>query len=42
MKILFKFTESVEEKSVGVPNGKLTRYVSQTKAPLKKKIFKKH
>ena len=38
---ILNFLESVEEKSVGVPNGKLTRYVSQTKAPLKKENIQK-
>lgn len=33
---ILNFLEKVEEKSVGVPDGKLTRSVSQCKAPLKK------
>ena len=33
---ILNFLESVEENSVGIQDGKLTRSVSQTKAPLKK------
>ena len=33
------FLEKVEEKSVGIPDGKLTRTVSQSKAPLKKETI---
>jgi len=33
---ILNFLESVDEKSVGIQDGKLTRSVSQTKAPLKK------
>uniref|UniRef100_A0A6C0J6B1 Uncharacterized protein n=1 Tax=viral metagenome TaxID=1070528 RepID=A0A6C0J6B1_9ZZZZ len=33
---ILNFLESVDEKSVGINDGKLTRSVSQTKAPLKK------
>lgn len=39
---ILNFLESVDEKSVGVPDGgKLTRCVSQTKAPLKKENIQK-
>ena len=33
---ILNFLESVDEKSVGIADGKLTRSVSQCKAPLKK------
>ena len=33
---ILNFLDSVDEKSVGIQDGKLSRTVSQTKAPLKK------
>ena len=33
---ILNFLDSVDEKSVGIQDGKLTRTVSQTKAPFKK------
>ena len=38
---ILNFLETVDEKSVGIADGKLTRSVSQCKAPLKKENIHK-
>lgn len=38
---ILNFLESVDEKSVGIGDGKLTRSISQCKAPLKKENIHK-